>query len=158
MIYSPKKNTTYNFLFSLIMLAVFLAAIFVTDLFKLAPIVWQGVFFAEAIVFTQLATKYFLPVYTYSFDANSFIITKTMGKRSTVVCNIDTPRISGLYTSSEFKKQKEHNPKSVYNYNANMVSCSSYTLVFEYSSCSEAVVFEPSAEMAEAILAQIENQ
>ncbi len=158
MIYTPKKNIKANILISLCAVALFLVSVFVTAYFDLPNVIWQGTFFALAILVCELMTKYFLPVYIYSIDNESFVINKTMGKTSKIVCNIDVPRIVALYSNKEYKKQETHNPRSIYSYNGNIVTDSCYVLIFEYSDCTEAVCFEPNAEMVETILCLIKNR
>lgn len=158
MIDVPNKRKGINALIIITLIALFFVSLLVSKHFSLPNVIWQGVFFVGAIVICQLSVKYFLPVYTYSFDDGSFIITKTMGKKITTVCNIDTPRIVALYDKDEYKKQEQYVPRGVYNYCGNIIPNSCCVLIFEYSDCCEAVVFEPKPEMAKAIRALTENR
>ena len=114
MTYSPEKNIKINSFIVLLILAVFGGVLAVCKLFDLPGIIWQSTFFVLAVITCEFMTKYFLPIYTYSYDSNSFIITKTMGKKTVTVCNIDTDRIVALYTKEEYKKQERYLPKSIY--------------------------------------------
>lgn len=158
MIYTPKKRTSVNVLICLAFLLAFVICVYVTKKFSLPDSIWQGVFFVEAIILCELLTKFFLPIYTYSIDDSSFIITKTLGKSVRTVCNIDLPRIVAVLPKGEYKKQEEYNPRSVYNYNGNIASHSCYVLIFEYSDCAEAVFFEPDDGLVNAIRAWIKSR
>lgn len=158
MIYIPNKRAKINFLIVFLLIIIFVASVYLTEQFSLPDAIWQGVFFVEAIILCELLTKFFLPVYTYSIDDSSFIITKTLGNSVRTVCNIDIPRIVAVLTKEEYKKQEEYNPRSVYNYNGNFVPNSCYVLMFEYSNCFEAVVFEADEKMANIIRDAIKNQ
>lgn len=158
MTYSPTKNIKFNLILVFLMITIVAVSVAVCVAFSLQQIIWQSIFFLVALVLCELLVKYILPVYTYVLDEESFIITKTLNKKVITVCNIDTVRIVALYTRDEFKKQERYKPKSIYNYNGNLVTNSCYVLVFEYSDCSEAVAFEPSKAMADSILALTESR
>ena len=102
--------------------------------------------------------KFFLPVYTYIFDSESFKITKTLGKKTVTVCHIDNEKITSLMKREEYKKEEDRQVSALYNYSGNLKASSSYVLIFEYSSTAEAVIFEPSEEMAKAILDVIKSR
>lgn len=158
MIFTPKKRTLLNVTISLSALLIFAVFVVISKLFNLPDVVWQGAFFVLAIIMCELLTKYFLPIYTYLVDEKSFIIRKTLGKKDVTVCNVDLPRVVALYTKEEYKKQEEYHPVNVYNYNGNIVPASCYVLIFEYSDCTEAVIFESNTEMAELIRASIKSR
>lgn len=158
MTFSPIKKVKVNTLISLTMLVILAVIYTIVKLYLLPDVIWQGVFFVLAIILCELMVKYFLPIYTYSFDNDRFLINKTLGRKTVTVCDIDTDKIVALYSRDEYKKQELYAPKSVYNYNGNVVPTSCRVLIFKYSDCTEAVVFEPSIEMQNFIHARIESR
>lgn len=155
---TPIKKVRTNTIIVLTMFLVFASAFALVKFFFLPEVIWQGVFFVLAVILCELAVKYFLPIYTYSVDDTSFVINKNLGKRNTTVCNIDLDRIVALYTRDEYKKQEQYLPRSIYNYNGNVVTDSCRVLIFRYSDCTEAVVFEPNDKMSALILDLIRNR
>ncbi|MBE6649871.1 MAG: hypothetical protein E7613_01025 [Ruminococcaceae bacterium] len=137
---------------------VFIASFTAVKLFSLPSVIWQGVFFVLAIITCELSVKYFIPVYTYIIDSESFIITKTLGKKVTTVCNVDLYRITDVVTNIDFENGFKSRVSSIYNYSCNPGTKGRYALIFEYSNCKEAVLFEPNEEMYSFILGLIKNQ
>lgn len=155
---TPIKKVRDNTLIALTMFVIFAVVFFLVRYFSLPAVIWQGVFFVLAIILCELLTKYFLPIFTYVFDGDSFIINKSLGNKNVTVCNIDSVKIVALLTRDEFKSQDIYSPKSIYNYNGNVIARDSRVLIFQYSDCTEAVVFEPDGKMTMAILDLIRNR
>lgn len=156
--YIPQKNNKTNVAFSLAMLALFLVSVTLVKRFDLPDSVWHLVFFLCAVTFSLLATKFFLPEYVYYIDRDAFVITKTVGKKTVVECNIGVSHIVSLYSIEEFKRDTSHNVRNIYNYNTNFIAPDSKVLIFEYNNFLEAVKFEPSTELALSIDALIKSR
>ncbi len=151
MIYSPKKRLIFNFSISFILLFTVIVFDIITKVFTLPRVIWHSAFFLAAVVLCQLAAKYFLPVYTYCFDSSFFEIVKSTGQKSITVCKIDVSKIVSIILYSEYRKQETDTVRRIYNYNANVKPISCYVLIFAYSDCREAVIFEPSEEFIRAL-------
>lgn len=158
MTYVPEKKK-HIIVFVIICFAfIVFSSVMAVKVFSLPSVIWQSAFFIMSIIVCELAVKYFIPVYTYIIDGESFIITKTLGNKVTTVCNIDTYRISCVVTKSDYKNSHKKDVASIYNYSCNPFNKSSYVLIFEYSNSHEAVIFEPNEAMVDFIRDRIKNQ
>ncbi len=150
MIYIPRKNNkpiTVIFLLGILLLFV----IFIICQYGIiVQVYFHFTFFIEAIFYCFLLTKYILPIYEYKLLDDRFVITKTVGSKTVTVCDIDFCKIEKIVTKKEYKKENA-DLKSVYNYNANFPAFSSYCLIFSYSNCREALLFEPDKTMVNEI-------
>lgn len=150
MVYTPKKNnkvTSLIFLFGMLVLFV----IFLLCQFGIfGQVVFHFAFYIEAIFFSFILIKFVLPIYQYQLIDNRFKIIKTLGSKAVTECDIDFCKIEKIITKSEYKKENAK-IRSVYNYNANFPAFSSYYLVFSYSDCYEAVMFQPDDTMVKEI-------
>jgi hypothetical protein len=156
--YIPQKNNKTNAAVSLAMLALFLVSVTLVKYFDLPDSIWHAVFFLCAVTLSLLATKFFLPEYAYYIDRDAFVISKTVGKKTVVECNIDLSHIVAVFSAEEFKAESSYNVKNIYNYNTNFIAPDSKVLIFEYNNFCEAVRFEPSLEFALSIDALIKSR
>lgn len=152
MIYSPEKNKG-KFLLVFFIGIVILFILFLLCQFKIVTqTLCQFAFFFEAVFYTHILSKFYLPIYTYYVEKNRFIIDKKIGNKIVTVCDVDFPNIVDILSKNEYKKQENYDIKSVYNYNSNIFSNSCYYLIFNYSQRYEAIIFEPSEDMIKMIL------
>lgn len=156
--HSPQKNKLPIAVVLSVCIAAVVLSIAVCKVFDLQDAIWQGVFFISAYVICDFSVKRFIPKYVYSIDNSSFVITKTIGKKTSTVCNIDTGNIDTVIELSEYKKQEEHKVKNMYRYSTNLFGSSYYVLVFNYNGYKEGVIFEPNSSMIEFILSVKENR
>ena len=149
--YSPKKDnlkTNIIFFFGILLL---LTLFFLSRLGVILEVVCHFVFMAEAVFYTFLLNKFVLPIYTYSLNNKEFTIVKTMGNKKILECSIELSKICDILPYKEYKNKEDTEIKSVYNYCANFSASSRYCLIFEYSNCKEAVLFEPNSKMVTII-------
>lgn len=151
MFYTPKKNNlkyTLTFISGMFLLIVLFL---LSHLDIVSELLCQITFFIEAIFYTFLLSKFYLPTYTYILEDERFKIIKAIGNKAITVCDIDYSKITDVISKAEYKKQENSKIKSVYNYSSNIFSSSCYCLVFKYSERFEAVFFEPNDLMVDEI-------
>ena len=158
MTYVPEKKKHIIILVVICFALIVFGSIVAVKVFSLPAVVWQSAFFITSIILCELSVKYFIPVYTYVIDDKSFVITKTLGKKVTTVCNIDTYRVVSVLTEPDYKNSHKQEVSNIYNYSCNPFNKSNYVLVFEYSNSREAVIFEPNEAMVGFIRDLIKNQ
>jgi len=147
-----KHNEKKTFLLTALSFFVSIVIFSLSRTNLLTHIFWQGLGALFFVITFFYIYKFHMCDYTYTLKDESFVIVRTVGKRSTKVCHLDSDMLVFICPRSEWKKNKKNRRiAGVYNYNASISPVDGYVLFFKLYEKESAVKFEPSKEMVEGI-------
>ena len=96
----------------------------------------------------------------YAVGPNTFTVTKSVGRKETVVCSLELSTAIALLPKAEFKKNDKEKRYGVigtrFNFNQN-IRASSYVYVCEFNGRTVAIEFEPNAPFVAIMKDEIES-
>lgn len=113
--------------------------------------------FAALMVSILLVVRYPLTEFEYAVDETGFAVTKIIGNRRQVVCNISLDTAIALYDKQTYKNlPREEKAIIKYSLNQNMVA-KSYVFLCDFNGKRTMVEFEPNDEFVYIVKNAIDN-
>ncbi len=149
---------------AVVLLSVCVALAVVAAVFAsvLATYRWaaQIIFLVLLVICIQIVVRYTLTEMEYAVGPNTFTVTKSVGRKETVVCSLELSTAIALLPKSEFKKNEKEKRYGVigtrFNFNQN-IRASSYVYVCEFNGRTVAIEFEPNAPFVAIMKDEIES-
>lgn len=117
--------------------------------FTFSAIPFRGVlmflFFVSLVFGIQFLIRFGMTAYHYELQDDNFIVVKTVGRRSTIVCNLTLKTALGIVSGDKVSSipQNFGHISQKYNYCQNMFSKNSYYYLFEFNGKNGMIKFEP---------------
>lgn len=150
---------------AVVLLSVCVALAVVAAVFAsvLATYRWaaQIIFLVLLVICIQIVVRYTLTEMEYAVGPNTFTVTKSVGRKETVVCSLELSTAIALLPKAEFKKNDKEKRYGVigtrFNFNQN-IRASSYVYVCEFNGRTVAIEFEPNAPFVAIMKDEIESR
>ena len=136
-----------------------IAAVFASTL---ATYRWlaQIIFLILLVICIQVVVRYTLTEMEYAVGANTFTVTKSVGRKETVVCSLELSTAIAFLPTAEFKKNDKEKRYGIigtrFNFNQN-IRAASYVYVCEFNGRTVAIEFEPNAPFVAIMKDEIES-
>ena len=105
------------------------------------------------VVSFEILNRYYFSTYSYCVEEKDFIIRKTTGKRTQMVCNLSLSTMIAIEKNPKTKQEKRELEKKYgkitihYNYCQSFFPKTSYVILFEFNGQIAQIAFEPNEEM-----------
>ena len=161
--YTPKKNKKGRIVSLFCMLFGGMGLVFsVTADIRYALLVQMVSLFLFVISF-EFFYRYEMTTFTYIVDEKNFVIIKTVGKKQTCVCNLALCTALAIQQTPKKAKERKAIEEAYgrigirYNHAQTMRPKHPYSILFSFNDKIAEIIFEPSDQMADMLMDQIEE-
>lgn len=159
--YIPPKKKNVRWVSLVCMLLGGMGLVFsVTANFRYSLLIQMVSLFLFVISF-EFFYRYEMTTFAYIVDEKNFVVIKSVGKKQTCVCNLALSTAIAIRKTPKKKKERRE-AQTLYGtvgirYNHAQTLCprQPYSIYFSFNDKIAEIVFEPSAQMAEAIADKI---
>ncbi len=152
---NPKQAVMLVVILAVLSCVGFLVASFSTNSYRLLA---QLIAVAFLVMSIKLVIRYTLSEIEYTVSPAAFVITKTVGAKSNVLCTIDLTTAIALVDKETYLHSKEFSDVSVkFNFCQNIKAAQTFVFVFMYKGKKSMIEFEPNEVFVKLMSEAIEN-
>jgi len=156
--YKPERNPRQA------LLLVACLSILTCTGFFVASVIDNYRLFAQLIAVMLLALailiviRYTITEYEYTVSHDSFIVSKTVGNKSTILCSINLQTTIALVDKKTYTHSKDFSDVTIkFNHNQNIKAAETYVFVYSFNGKKGMIEFEPNACFVKILSEAIEN-